>query len=321
MDEYKTELMKKLAGGKERFVDSLVRMAAQRVCEGVIEEPRLFFSTITLDAAGLVTRQPNDNIYRNGEKFPVRITHAIAAMRVDFANAATDDDRLLQDVGLRFTMHDQYYQSRDLLPLPLWSNKIVAGPRLTSRATSAWMFDRPFVLSARDSMVVKLQVTPPAPDEDSGKLCSVGFTGTGLLSNQPYFWGSSLAVEDGTVHTLPTGDFRNDGAEPIAITDMTAHCGAASSANDANGDIRRLDIQVQQNGNGTNTEWLQGDAARCPAIMLGLHTGRAMVHRFPGDGLQWEPGEGLTVEAQALTPAKTGGKDVTIALVGYVAVI
>ena len=59
-----------------------------------------------------------------------------------------------------------------------------------------------------------------------------------------------------------------------------------------------------------------------PAQLLGVLSGRAVVHKLPGDGLIWEPGEGIAVEAQGLV----GGGEVlnqsflNIAALGYITV-
>jgi hypothetical protein len=52
-------------------------------------------------------------------------------------------------------------------------------------------------------------------------------------------------------------------------------------------------------------------------MLLGQMQGRAVVHRFPGEGLIWEPGEGIIVQGLALDAA-VEGLDLAVALSGYI---
>jgi hypothetical protein len=55
-------------------------------------------------------------------------------------------------------------------------------------------------------------------------------------------------------------------------------------------------------------------------VLLGYGAGRSIVHRFPGEGLLWEPGEGITLDMQALDDS-VEGYTVGLSLYGYVSVI
>ena len=55
--------------------------------------------------------------------------------------------------------------------------------------------------------------------------------------------------------------------------------------------------------------------------MWGSYSGRALVHRFPGQGIIWEPGEGIEVTInQELDSAIEAATFTNIALVGYIAI-
>ena len=65
-------------------------------------------------------------------------------------------------------------------------------------------------------------------------------------------------------------------------------------------------MSIRQVGNGTQAQWISGPSSAVPplsrvqATLLGVTTGRAVVHQFPGAGLYWVPGEGITAEIAAL---------------------
>lgn len=301
----------------QRHIDYLVKLASDNVCKGVIEEPRFYYDTMTLLTNGQTSEGQRDT-FRNGEQFPVRLTHAVFALRPDFDQNLGTDERLIQRVGLRMTFHDQYYMSRDFVPVPLWSNKVVAGPSAITTGFSSYTFDRPVILSARDSLrvTVALESTPTTP-----RRVVVSVTGIGMLSKRPYFLASEVELSNTNPVVLDSADFRNDGTEPVALTDMVLHCGAETEDATGAGDIRQLRVQVRQIGNGTQADWGIGPTspplAQCPATLLGLTEGRAVVHRFPGDGLIWEPGEGIIVQGIALA-SSTEGLELATALVGYI---
>jgi len=171
-----------------------------------------------------------------------------------------------------------------------------------------------------------------ALEEDPGataRRVAVSFTGIGMLSRRPYFLESDASVGDLNQVILPTDNFRTDGAEPVIITDMAINCSALLNDPDTDlGDVRMVRVQVRQVGNGTNADWFTGPIGvtpplpQCPAALLGMLTGRCIVHEFPGDGLLWEPGEGLSVEMAEL-PGSTrdaAGIRMAIGFFGFVSV-
>ena len=305
---------------REAEIDYLVKLAAQNVTDGVLEEPRVYYDLLTLSSQQVNTVS-NPDVFSNGEQFPVRITGMTLAVQPDFLQAVGIDERLIQRVGLRLRYHDNFYQSSALVPAPLWANKVVAAPALTSSGVSSYSFDRPVILSARDALAIEVALAS-APATPRRVSCSV--TGTGLLSKRPYFFSSAVELSTTTKAMLPIEGLRNDGAEPIALTDLTFHCGAEDADPVGAGDIRQLFAQVHQVGNGTQADWFVGANApvpipQCPGVLLGKTAGRAIVHEFPGDGVLWEPGEGLTLEA---LPLDASAVNVTLAvgLHGYLVV-
>lgn len=316
----------------------LQRLAEKNAVQGVMYEPRIFYDAIDLDGA-LPTRS-QDGVFRNGGRFPIRITHMTAAMASVDALGAAQDPRLLQRVGGYFMFHGQYYMNppqqltaatpQQPTSLAAWANVLSAGPDVISRGTSAQKFIHPFILSVRDTLKVTVQLvdSPAYPIR-----VTVSFTGVGIISRQPYFLSGFTDIPVGTAQVdIDTTRFLNDGAEPILVTDMTINSHSPENLNDPTGDAAFTLVQVKQIGNGTNEDWAAGPVGTnqewspgvgitnlCPSILWGSYSGRALVHRFPGDGLVWEPGEGIDLYLQALAD-DTEDTKVMVGLVGYVAV-
>jgi len=304
----------------EAEIDYLVKLASKNVTDGVLEEPRVYYDLLTLTSQQVNTVS-NPDVFSNGEQFPVHVTGMSIALQPDFAQNVGMDERLIQRVGLRLRYHDNFYQSSELVPAPLWANKVVAAPALTSSGVSSYSFERPVILSARDALAIEVALAS-APATPRRVSCSV--TGTGLLSKRPYFFSSVVDLATTTKAMLPIEGLRNDGAEPIALTDMTFHCGAEEADASGAGDIRQLAVQVHQVGNGTQADWFVGANSpvpipQCPAVLLGKTAGRAIIHELPGQGFLWEPGEGLTIEALPLD-ASALNVTLAVALHGYLVV-
>lgn len=304
-----------------RYIDYLVKQAAHTVKQGIVQEPRAFYDLLTVNQLTLTEGSPD--VFVNGEKYPVIIRRATFALRPDFNSGQGLDERALQAVGARFVFQDQYYQNRDFVAVPLWSNHVAAGPEATSRATSSQIFFRPLILSARDSLRVEVQLEPqPAPIDP--REISVSFNGTGLLSQRPYFLSGSVTLDSEQPTIIDPVNYRNDGSEPIALTDWTVHAGAADTSVTGAGDVREVRVGIRQIGGGTREDFFRGPIVpaalvNMPASLAGVTKGRAVVHHFPGDGLYWEPGNGLRVEALALGAA-ADGLEVGIALHGSIVV-
>lgn len=282
------------------LTENVIALARENISAGRIIEPRVFYDSLTMPATAGQIVQGNPDVFRNGEQFPVRITHILAAYRPTSNEVSSNpDERILQRANLRISQHDHFYMNRNFVPLPLWSNVVVAGPDVLQRQTATWHFMQPFIIATRDTMLVQLVLEFAVAS--GARTAGVSFMGYGLVSKQPIFVGATAELTNLVPATLPTDRFRNDGAEPWVITDMVISCSAESTASGA-GDIRQLRLQLRQVGNGTNADWCVGPIGavplpQCPAFLFGKTTGRALVHRIPGDGWLWEPGEGVSVEA------------------------
>lgn len=302
----------------ERDIDHLIKLAAENIDHGVIEEPRFYFDQITLQS---ILSKNDPDAFINKEEFPVRITHALFGLRT-YDDGTIPEERLLQKAGVRMVFHDQYYQSRAFAPVPMWVTEVTAGAPALSQGFSTYTFDRPVILSARDSLRVQVALES---DPDGSQRVSVAVHGVGLQSKRPYFFSSFRDLNNTTPIVLPQGDFRNDGAEPVALTDLVIATSAPTGDFVGAGDIRTVRLQVAQLGNGTGRNWcgtpiLQSSGAtipQMPAHLWGMSQGRAVVHRFPGQGLLWEPNEGVTMEAVALD-TDAADEDLLICLAGYI---
>ena len=315
--------------GDPDYVDYVVNLARGPVMrDGIITEPRAIFDQVTVDPNGLETAG-NPGVFINGEQFPLRLTHMLAAVRHLDTEDAVDDQRNIQRIGLRMVFHDQFYMNRQFLPLPIWGNKVVAASDVVSFDTSAWDFvanGQPFVLSARDTLQVTVQLNAAAdPGAAAARPVTVLMTGFGMISKRPYVLDGQVDLEDLIATNLSTVDFRNDGSEPIVITDMTVNIAGALDATDPRGAISELSLNIKQIGNGTNALWFRGpqtpiNVPNMPAQLCGVSSGRAVVHEFPGDGLIWEPGEGITIETQRIGTADFSSV-LVMALIGYIMIV
>lgn len=302
----------------------LVKLAAGKLEEGILHEPRAYYDTIEVLPAGELT-QGHFDVFKNGEDFPVRITHMIGALAYQTVGAEpeVDDERNLQRIGLRMLFHNQYYMNDQLLPIPLWQNKCVATNDAYSFSSASWRFDVPFVLSARDTMLVEVGLFEPDPE--FANLVTVAFTGVGLLSGRPYLLNGQASLETSQMQQLQPVFFANDGSEPIVVTDVTLHVAIPTSEDpDPTGDIRNVRCNIRQVGNGTNSTWCQGPSGDplgelMPAPLWGMTTGRAVVHQFPGDGMVLEPGEGFDIQVAGLT-ADFEDHVVHVAALGYITI-
>lgn len=310
--------------GDPRYVDYVIALSKRGFLrKGVINEPRTFYDLIDLHADQTITGG-TPGVLINGEQFPVRLTHMLASVAYLDNGNDVDNELNIQRIAQRLTFHNQMYMNSQLLPLPLWGNKPVAAAESVSSGTSHWDFvanGQPFVLSARDTLLITVALNDVV-DPPSAVPVNVAFTGFGMLSHRPYLLNSQVELATIVPVNLTTVDFRNDGSEPIVITDMTVNVAGEIENVNPTGSIGRVSIQVRQVGNGTNANWfdgpLVGPGMRMQATLLGVTSGRAVVHQFPGDGLIWEPGEGITVEAQLLAPNDTSR--LTLAFSGYIMV-
>jgi hypothetical protein len=310
-------------------------LASRNVFDGILHEPRLY--TQLFDFSDPTTPRPlasDDAVFRNGEQYPVRITHLVAAIR-DAGPAlqppASSDPRLVQRVGVRLMAHDTYYMSPDFVLLPLFHNKVVAASDVVTRALSSWSFDKPVFMGGRDGFEVKVALEYPVDAVTEVSLRAwVTFHGVGAISRRPKQlsgWYDFTAADGTAIRSIPIEFYRNDGTEPLEVTEITVHLEAPSglAGSKPDGNIRRLKLSVRQSGNGTNQRWTSTpplDASMVPASLWGITTGRCVVHELPANddgypGWLWYPNEGLTVEVQ---PAPGVNVPVYVGLAGHIVV-
>lgn len=299
----------------------IIVTAKANLCNGVFSEPRWYFDEITAPDNQTIG-QSNPDAFKNGEAFPVKITHVLMSVRA--LNAATPpvatDERIIQRIGVKLVFHGQEYMAgKEFAAAPLWLNKVVAAPNSISFGQSSHHFFDPWLLTSRDTMRVQVQLL--AVSGSGVRTAEVAFSGFGLDSRRPYWKSSSIDLNDTNLHILDSSLYRNDGDEPIVITDMSATLGADSLDNNPQGDISLLRVQVNQVGNGTQSEWFKHASSGAPsnlmlAQQLGSMSGRVVVHELDSP-IYFEPGEGLNVQTQLLT-ANQGAPVLAIALAGTI---
>jgi len=298
------------AKGTIEYADRVISLGQGMIRRGKINEPRMFWDEIQPDASSTVIVAGTPETFYNGEQFPIRITHLVASVRYleSTAQRTVANQLDVSRLGLRLQFHNQFYMNPQFLPLTIWGSKPVAAPEAFSAGNAHWDFvatGEPYVLAVRDTMIVRVQLQDAAVPSAAVPV-NVAFHGIGALSRRPYILTGQVQLSDLSAVDLSTPDFTNSGSEPIVITDLTVAVGAQLDADDPTGAIGRIRIQIRQIGNGTQASWFVGPVAGVPpvpypqATLLGVTTGRAIVHQFPGAGMIWQPGEGVTAEVRAL---------------------
>lgn len=335
-----------------RPIDRLVKLASKNICDGVREEPRLYFDRVTLDltVAGANGINGDPRVFENGEPFPVRITKMIMSLGLDFATDGDSGQRyanlgppipqaVLAGIGTRIRRSDEYYMNNTRLAIPTWVNTVTTTPYTFGTSASSWTLDRPVALSVRDYLEVEVQALASAVNFDAiddatveafTAVVSVTATGVGMQSGMPYFLGGEVDVSSSALAKINTSALQNTSAEPIWITDLSAQARFTSVDGQVayhEADMRMFAIGIRQLQNGTRTKWLQGPTlptpvARMPAALLGVTSGMSLVHVFPGDGIQLEPAQSIRIEAEVLAPLveetmTTGPTDIWFGLAGF----
>lgn len=312
-------------------VSRIIRTARDNLCKGVIEEPRIFYDQIVIPEDGTSGFGLAD-AFVNGEQYPVKIHWMTCAIGYhDSVGEVVADETLIQRVKMRFTYHGSDYMRRAFVRAPVWHNVPVAAPDAVAFGQTSMRPASPWLLSSRDSLLVRVQSDDIAAE--TARTATVAITGYGLDTRRPYFKAAELDITgDGQPHPLNPSDFRNDGDEPMVVTEIAAHLSAPAGSQSPQGDIRPLRLDVRQQGNGTQAQWVVAPPTLpelCPAVLWGTQSGRAVVHRWPpkdqpaeNEGLFWEPGEGLQVEVQGPSTGLTEGDPaiLAIALVGSLVV-
>lgn len=293
-------------------LDLLQFLAARNVCDGKLYEPRIYAQLFDFsDAFNQNLKNPlysDEDIFRNAEQYPVRITHVLAAIRDQGDEAVgTNDERAVQRYGLRFRMLDTFYMNDVPMPLPLFHNQVVAASDIVTRSTMSWRFAHPFYMGGRDTLSVRVALESPVSANNEISIdVWVSFHGFGALSRRPKelhgyvtFYPSSGEL------VIPDGFYRNDGTEPLEIHSMHATVlpPSGSAGIGTVGNIRRAKVSVRLVGNGTNQTWSTAEnSSNLVALPLwGATTGRSVCHALPyaADNQRgWirEPNQGLQIE-------------------------
>lgn len=286
-------------------------------------EPRLYFDPFVFDGSTQsVVAHPD--IFRNGEEYPLRITHLIMAVHyeVDAELPTKGDARMVQRYGLRIRAHGTYYQNHQFTALPHYANVPVGTFDVTSQAQSSWKFERPFVLGNRDAFLVEAGLTVE-PSSGSERV-TVTFWGVGKKSRMPKILTTYKEISDTDKVAMSVDDLRNDGTEPLEVQGMTIHHAPDIETADPTGNIRNVRVRVKVAGNGTNQWWSVGPIgvagwnSLVPAQLYGITSGSAIVHRVPGKGWLWYPNEGFTPEMEAFVTTRSD--TVLLGIAGYIIV-
>lgn len=312
-------------------LDLLKFLAAKNVCDGKLYEPRIYSQTFNFDQSGLVNPLYSDeDLFRNAEQYPVRITHVLAQIR-DASGATSIAERDLQGYSLRFRMNDTFYMNDDPTPVPLFHNVPCAASDIITRATSTWKFNHPVYMGNRDTFQVRVALEYAVDVSTEATLqVWVAFHGFGALSRRPKELAgyTTFNPQSGEL-VIPDGFFRNDGTEPLEI--HAVHCTVlpptGSAGIGAVGNIRRPRLSIRLVGNGTNQNWSTSDNPN-NTVCAGLWsatTSRAMVHALPfaadnARGWIWEPNQGLQIEVTGPLSGPTQSQ-INIALLGEIVVL
>ena len=315
--------------------DYVRKLAARNLKEADARlfEPRLFADHFAFDGdQQRIFADPD--VFRNGEKFPMRITHIIVGVEYEaqttIETPPRGDERAIQRYGLRIRAHDTYYMNALSTPLPLWANTPIAASDVITYAQACWRLERPVILGNRDTFEIKVALIFDPGASTERVACAVD--GVGLYSRQPKRLTGYIDLTDTLEHAIDSDDFRNDGTEPFEIHTITLHHTPATNSGNPVGNLRNVRARMRINGNGTNQWWdwrrngavaSAGGAAwtdqLIPAHLFGVQTGRAVVHRLPGDGWLWYPNEGVTVEMEAFVTSRSD--TLWLAMAGYIMVL
>lgn len=286
-------------------------LAARNVCDGILYEPRVYAQKFNFSQANTLNPQFSDeDIFRNGEQYPVRITHMLAAIRDGNGLAGSTNERLTQAYGLRVRVLDTFYMNDDAVPLPAFNDVVTAASDIVSKSTSSWRFAHPFFMGGRDSLSVQVALEYPVDQLTEGSIrVWVTFHGFGALSRRPKELHGNVVFDSASapVLTIADGFYRNDGTEPLEVHSMVINVEppTGSAGSDPLGNIRRARVSVRQIGNGTNQRWTNSEAFNLDTVaasLFGVTSGRAVTHVLPiqtdlrGRGWIWEPNQGLTLE-------------------------
>lgn len=333
----------------------LIQFASKNRGDGVLIEPRFYYDVLNfagVDSAApaysRTVQQSDPDSFKNGEQFPVRLTHLLISPQHEIITGASptllyERPSTVQYLTLRVERYGEYYMNEQFIRASAWHNVANAQPYNLASGSVTHRFFQPLVLSARDSLRVDFEavypgVTPfgvPDPNASLGFINSVDgaayvapsivvqLAGVGMRSGRAYMLaGPARPTTDAgtTIFTVDPALLQNVGNEPIALTDMTVvgnssfQTVAGTTGTGLLPDVRMFRMQVRQQGNGTQAQWAKGPTYptpinRLPLGLFGTHLGDAVVHRFPGDGITLDPGEVVRVSGQNAAYGAQSGAD------------
>jgi hypothetical protein len=306
-------------------LSTYVRPADAQLPANIVTEPRLYFATLTFPGDTETTVvQADPATFRNGEGFPVVMTHVIAVMREQEPEVVPTipplgDERMIQRYAMRFERLGEYYQNADPQVIPLWATDCVSAGDAVTQGSSSWTFPQPLVLSNEDLLLVEVVQETLAAIAPT-RIISAAFHGYGMVTKQPYTLVGSITVDDFSVHRIETDALSNYGIEPLIIERMTLVVGSSNNQSDPTGNIRAARVNVRRIGSGTGAWWAKSSLgpSHAPAQLYGVTTGRSVVHCLPEGGWQLEPNQGVTLEV-SIPPGygATRREQVLVALAGY----
>lgn len=307
---------------------TLRKFANKNWVNGVFTEPRVYFGNLRFLTNGPIVVVSDRGAFRNNERFPVRITHALISRNAPSQGATESTSGIIANYALHLILNNNDYQVRRAIPIPCWQN-VPSTPPEGAESSGTWWFPQPFILCARDTMRVEAQLVT-ATSQGTARQYDVTFDGVGTMSQRPYRLASVIKLSTTGVEIMNPDDFRNDGVEPISIYAMSHSISSEDFTATAAASLNEVRIQIQQIGNGTNAPWIQGPVdpfyTRCPANLVCPTTiADTVVHEFPttdegAPGVLLEPGEGFSVGIRKLYPTNEPNKDETllVSLCGYI---
>lgn len=295
-------------------------MAEEQQIDGLIYEPRLLYCPFHFPGdlvTSLVRSDPS--AFRNGEQFPIQITHVVACMdvigRINESPVVDllpgGDERALQLYALRIAAQETFYPNGEHTLIPLMHNCQTAGS--TNPFSAAWKFDKPFIMSNRDTLEIRVEKNRATDFSTAPPAVGVAIDGYGLFSKRPYKMGAFEPVTTELTFRFNTEDLTNDNVEPIVITSICFSAGgdtADAAPNFSGPRLRDFYAEVRIIGNATTAIWSSGPIQRNlqvdqpffrrpPLQLYGLTQGRVAVHKLPGEGWTFQPGEGVDIEVQS----------------------
>ncbi len=292
----------------------LIQFASRNRGDGMLIEPRFFYDVLNfenIEGTGpytTVAQNSDPDSFKNGEQFPVRLTHMIVSPQHllgtldENPTVVIERPSTVQQLTLRVERYGEYYMNEQYIRASAWHNVPNAQPYNLASGSVTHKFFQPLVLSARDSLRIDFEIVypgvtnaiVPAPNaitdlrlnETLGGESTtyappsivVQLTGVGMRSGRPYMLAGPARPTTNAGQTIFSVDpalLQNIGMEPIALTDMTvvgntSYTVAGGTLTGLMPDVRMFRMQVRQQGNGTQGDWFRGPKYPTPINRMPL---------------------------------------------------